>query len=219
MRTNELIYEMLTENTGSHMLDSGMGSNRHWQKNQGKSIEDFENEPEETITFDPKYKELYRRVSVYHYLSELTQDEICRDFNAMNTSSDWEGEYHGTSREAADFIDSLEDFEYVNDWNTYNGDSDLSQVLQGTTFKNSEDEYYFLIQIHGGADVRGGYTDAKLFKSSDHNDGMIHGCLWEYKSSYDLEEEVSEGYHDTISDENDETKTYTSEEVLAIINE
>ena len=216
---SELIYEMLTENTGSHMLDSGMGSNRHWQKNQGKSIEDFENEPEETITFDPKYKELYRRVSVYHYLSELTQDEICRDFNAMNTSSDWEGEYHGTSREAADFIDSLEDFEYVNDWNTYNGDSDLSQVLQGTTFKNSEDEYYFLIQIHGGADVRGGYTDAKLFKSSDHNDGMIHGCLWEYKSSYDLEEEVSEGYHDTISDENDETKTYTSEEVLAMINE
>jgi len=219
MRTNELIYEMLTENTGVHMCDSGMGSNRHWQKNQGKTIEDFENEPEEIITFDPKYKELYRRVSVYHYLSELTQDEICREFNAMNTNSDWEGEYYGTSREAADFIDSLEDFEYVNKWNTYNGDSDLSQVLQGATFKTDDDEYYFLIQIHGGADVRGGYTDAKLFKSSDHNDGMIHGYLWEYKSSYELEDEVSEGYHDTIVDENDETKTYTSEEVLAMINE
>ena len=196
------------------MLDSGGGGNRNWQKNQGKTIEDFENEDEETITFDPRFKELYRRVSVYHYLSELTQDEICRDFNMMNTSSDWEGEYYGTSRKAADFLDSLEDFELVNDWNTYNGDSDLSQVLQGTTFKNDDDEYYFLIQIHGGADVRGGYTDAKLFKSSYHNDGLIHGHLWEYKSSYDLEEEVREGYHGTIADENDNTITYTAEEVL-----
>jgi len=218
MRTSELIYEMLTENTGVHMCDSGMGSNRHWQKNQGKTFEDFENEPEESITFDPKFKELYRRVSVYHYLSELTQDEICRDFNAMNTSSDWEGEYYGTSKKAADFIDSLEDFEFVNDWNTYNGDSDLSQVVQGTTFKTSEDEYYFLIQIHGGADVRGGYTDAKLFKGFDYNDGVIHSYLSEYKDSYELEQDL-EYFCDTIADENDETKTYTSEEVLAIINE
>jgi len=211
MRTNELIYEMLTENTGSHMLDSGGGGNRNWQKNQGKTIEDFENEEEETITFDPKFKELYRRVSVYHYLSELTQDEICRDFNMINTSSDWEGEYYGTSRKAADFLDIL-DLELVNDWNTYNGDSDLSQVLQGTTFKNDDDEYYYLIQIHGGSDVRGGYTDAKLFKCSEDNDGMIHSYLSEYKDSYELKEELE--YQDTIADENDETKTYTSEEVL-----
>ena len=214
MRTNELIYEMLTENTGVHMCDSGMGSNRHWQRNQGKTIEDFENEPEETITFDPRFNELYRRVSVYHYLSELTQDEICREFNAMNTNTDWEGEYYGTSREAADFIDSL-DLEFVNDWNTYNGDSDLSQVLQGTTFKTDDDEYYFLIQIHGGADVRGGYTDAKLFKGMYYD---INPCLSEYKDSYELEQDL-EYFCDTIADENDETKTYTSKEVLAIINE
>lgn len=27
-----------------------------------------------------------------------------------------------------------------------------------------------MLQIHGGADVRGGYTDAKLFKISDHEE-------------------------------------------------
>ena len=30
------------------------------------------------------------------------------------------------------------------------------------------DENYALIQIHQGADVRGGYTDAKLFKLNDY---------------------------------------------------
>ena len=213
MSTKELIYEMLTENTGSHMLDSGGGSNRHWQKNQGKTIEDFENEDEETITFDPRFKELYRRVSVYHYLSELTQDEVCIEFNAMNNDIEWDGNYYGTSKKASDFIDD-QGLKSISEWNTYNGESDLSQVLQGVTFKNDDDEYYFLIQIHGGADVRGGYTDAKLFKSSDFNDGLIHGHLWEYKSSCELEEELRDGYHDTIADENDNTITYTSEEVL-----
>ena len=37
----QTIYNMLTENTGTHMLDSGGGSGRHWQRNQKKSIEDF----------------------------------------------------------------------------------------------------------------------------------------------------------------------------------
>ena len=30
------------------------------------------------------------------------------------------------------------------------------------------EEKYLLLQIHGGADVRGGYTDARLFKLADH---------------------------------------------------
>ena len=36
METKELIYQMLTENTGSHFLDSGGAGNRHWQRNQNK---------------------------------------------------------------------------------------------------------------------------------------------------------------------------------------
>ena len=30
----QTIYNMLMENTGTHMLDSGGGSGRHWQRNQ-----------------------------------------------------------------------------------------------------------------------------------------------------------------------------------------
>ena len=43
--TDEMIYSMLTESTGTNMLDSGGDSDRHWQRNQDKSFEDFNNEP------------------------------------------------------------------------------------------------------------------------------------------------------------------------------
>ena len=37
------IYKMLTENTGTHFLDSGGGNGRNWQRNQIKTIKDFQN--------------------------------------------------------------------------------------------------------------------------------------------------------------------------------
>ncbi len=36
MKTETVIYKMLTENTGVHMCDSGGKNGRHWQKNQKK---------------------------------------------------------------------------------------------------------------------------------------------------------------------------------------
>jgi len=35
------VYEMLTENTGRHMLDSGSAYGRHWERNQKVPIEIF----------------------------------------------------------------------------------------------------------------------------------------------------------------------------------
>jgi hypothetical protein len=81
MNAKELIYKMLTENTGAHMLDSGGVYGRNWERNQVKSIEDFENEPEEVYTYSKRWNELSRTVSVYHYLSQLQTDEVC-DFNS-----------------------------------------------------------------------------------------------------------------------------------------
>jgi hypothetical protein len=215
--TQELIYEMLMTNTGKHFLDSGGGEGRNWQRNQRKTIEDFNNEPEEKFSFDAKYKEIYREVSVFHYLSELEIDSICETFNDINSNSDnWDSDFYGVSWEAESYLNTFE-IENFRSWNTYNGDSDLSQVLQGATME-IEGEFYFLIQIHGGADVRGGYTDAYLFKSSDFNDGLIHQYLWEYKDSAQLMEEIEEEYHETLLDYWDESKTYTAKEVLNTLN-
>ena len=79
-----LIYEMLTENTGSHMCDSGGAYGRHWEKNQKKTLQEFRDEKEQTITKEGDYYE--RCVSVFHYLSELELDDICKHFNFKNTN-------------------------------------------------------------------------------------------------------------------------------------
>jgi len=46
MKTKEIIYKMLIENTGRALGDSGDAYGRAWERNQGKTIEDFEGEPQ-----------------------------------------------------------------------------------------------------------------------------------------------------------------------------
>ncbi len=215
--TKKLVHEMLTESTGKHFLDSGGADNRGWQRNQKKTIEDFENEEEELYKLDAKYKEIHRTVSVFHYLTNnLEIDEICEEFNKIQEDSDnWDADadVYGVSREAFEHIDSFCDVDIHRTFNTNNGDSDLSQILQGANL-TINDEQYILLQIHNGADARGGYTDAKLFKMEE---GMIHEYLQEFKYSSDVEEDIVEGYVDTLTDYWDDTKTYTNEEAIEIL--
>ncbi len=218
METKQLVYEMLTENTGKHFLDSGGTDGRMWQRNKKKTIEDFENEDDELYQLDAKYKEIHRTVSVFHYLTNnLEIDDICEEFNRLqDESNNWDAkcDLYGVSTEAYEHING----EYVVDiertWNTYNGESDLSQILQGANL-TIEYEGYILIQIHNGADARGGYTDAKLFKLEDEY--MIHEYLQEWKDSSEIEEEITEGYIEILTDYWDENRKYTNEEVINIL--
>ena len=84
--------------------------------------------------------------------------------------------------------------ESKHEFNTYNGGSDLSQVLQGAWLEDADGDTYLLLQIHGGCDVRGGYTDAKLFKTSD--DWVIHPYIQDYIDSCEIEEEYELYYKD-----------------------
>ena len=63
LNTKEIIYKMLTENTGIHMCDSGGEDGRMWQRNQKKSYNDFDNEPEITKDDDLIYKSLFHHLS------------------------------------------------------------------------------------------------------------------------------------------------------------
>ena len=214
MDTKQIIYGMLTENTGTHFLDSGGSDGRMWQSNAKKTMQDFENEDEQSYEFDFKYNEIYRTVSVFHYLTNnLEIDDICEHFNKLQNDNDnWDakGDFYGVSLEAGNFLNILNNVEIQRSWNTYNGDSDLSQILQGTTLEING-EYYFIIQIHGGADARGGYTHAKMFKSGYFCDGSIHEYLREYLDSYEMEDEMD--YIDTFIDYYNNSITYTNEQV------
>lgn len=217
METKQLVYKMLTENTGKHFLDSGGTDGRMWQKNQRKTMQDFENEDEELYQLDAKYKEIYRTVSVFHYLTNnLEIDDICEEFNRLQDENDnWDadGDVYGVSREAYAMLMDHPDVEIQRTWNTYNGESDLSQILQGANL-TIDDEDYVLIQIHNGADARGGYTDAKLFKMEEY---MIHEYLQEWKDSSEIEEDITEGYVEVLTDYWDEDRKYTNEEAINIL--
>tara|TARA_R100000149_G_C5837231_1_gene110603 strand:+ start:78 stop:779 length:702 start_codon:yes stop_codon:yes gene_type:complete len=220
----ETIYDMLTENTGKHFLDSGGSSNRHWQRNQEKTIDDFINEEEQVyqIGFDQNGKadEILRTVSVFHYLagsgSNLELDSICKKFNALNKIDDElaDCEPYGVGVMAWDYLNKYIDGTHIRIFNTCNYDCDLSQTLQGASlrlFVDGQYEDYILIQIHGGCDVRGGYTNAMLFKCEDV---IINEYLFDSMDWGDMEQELE--YIESAVDYDDNKKVYEGKELEKI---
>ncbi len=70
--------------------------------------------------------------------------------------------------------------------NTYNGENLVDQILQFTLFSNNSGEYVTL-QIHGGADVRGGYTKPRVFSFG-------------HRSEYDIIDNMKATIHCTGND-------------------
>ena len=153
-QTEEILLEMLTENTGRHMLDSGGDSGRHWQRNQALTVEALKSEP--ATVLDVKYGDA--TLSLFHHLSEkLTYSpEWTEEFNAYAGQSD------------AGWLELMETFPQSMGWrrlfteNSYNRESLLSQVIQYTVYDTGS-EILVALQVHGGADVRGGYTRPRIF--------------------------------------------------------
>ena len=162
----QTLFDMWTENTGTHFLDSGGAYGRNWQRNQKKTIEDFDNAPSghiELSMWKDGSLDVMATASMWHHLNAtLELDDICNEFNSMSVD-DWEGDAaYGLSRAGQDFLESFE-ADFQDPWNTYNWENNWDSVIQGCSLEING-ESYVLIQYHGGCDVRGGYTDAKLFK-------------------------------------------------------
>lgn len=162
------ITKMLTENTGSHMLDSGGAYGRHWEKNQKRL---FENEKK--YTFDNYDISL----NVYHYLVDnLTISKESQKYQRMYEKfvaksedyhlADMEDFIHNLNRKGLSQSDNYIIGKTPQTVNTYNHESLLSQVLQYIIFYDGDD-YFILLQIHNGCDVRGGYTAPKIFEIED----------------------------------------------------
>ena len=156
-KTEEIISSMLKENTGAHLLDSGGAYGRNWERNQER---EFESEPRATLDL---WGDL--SISLYHFLNDrltYVEDED-EDFH------DWAGhrdEYWLTLME--EYPEAIGGT-YKGTINSYNHESMLSQVIQYVTYKNANDEPRILLQIHGGCDVRGGYTAPRVFAPEDED--------------------------------------------------
>ena len=165
--TNGVIAAMLRENTGRHMLDSGDAYGRNWQNNQST---DFDAEPYATVETPSVYYgslELDVTVSAFHWLTER-----------LDYAPDWQAKFDAFAEEHDNehwlqdmevFAESVaDDFQTVN---TYNEDCHISQTLQFTVFEDDDaGDWIVALQVHGGCDVRGGYTAPKLFRCGGMDD-------------------------------------------------
>jgi len=169
MNMEETIYQMLIENTGSHLCDSGGIYGRHWEKNQTKSLSDFRSAPPALFTITEHSME--HSVSIFHLLTNgnLSEDRLCREFNEMECKA-YDGDYFGTSADQCEWLAAQGINVNDNCFNTYNYQCNLTQILQGHFAVSDHDINYILLQIHNGCDARAGYTDAKLFRIDGYID-------------------------------------------------
>jgi len=176
-QTEAVILDMLTENTGTHFLDSGGSDGRAWQRNAMKTLEDFKNEPEAYFE-GGEYPEVGKSTfwllvnnlehdqgltAAYHEFAKAYPDESWLEINEL-----WLDKL-GVPGEGGDFYsDSRFTF------NTYNWSDDWlgDQTIQGTSF-GLGGSHYLILQVHGGADVRGGYTRPQVFSMYEALDGFI----------------------------------------------
>ena len=155
------LHAAFTENTGAHFLDSGGAYGRHWERNAGRTVHDFIDAPRATL--DGTYGV---SLDAFHYLREWCEladdhpaaaalDRIADD----NPKESW----YGVAELLRDWAEA-QDGATTDGWNTYNWENLLSQTLQGYCLTIPQDPRVILVvQIHGGCDVRGGYTRPYVF--------------------------------------------------------
>ena len=171
MKTKDIVSQMLTENTGRHILDSGGSNGRHWQRNQDRN---FEAEPQTTGEFslftpyktDKQSLDICITHNIYHWMIEKLNynervDSIFYDYAQRKSQTDlpWEVNIENFIKRfnSSSILDTAPMKE-----NTYNGECLLSQTLLYTQFSTDFGDLV-AIQVHNGADVRGGYTKPRIF--------------------------------------------------------
>jgi ribosomal protein S27E len=167
MDTKQVIASMLTENTGRHFLDSGGEMGRHWQRN---AIRQFSDEKAASVSYSYGYIEFGH--NLYHWLVDRLEYDAEADAEFQEWASAPEREDSGWYQLLEEYLELVSKSRGATGFygegnpvsvNTYNGESLLSQVIQFGYFE-TEDGAYVLLQIHGGADVRGGYTKPRMFQ-------------------------------------------------------
>ena len=215
MDAEQLIYDMMIECTGSALCDSGDLYGRGWQMNQ--SVHPATKKP---ITFSVCDGRIDYTINVYHALinQDMDCDDITDTFNELNIGSDnWDNDdYYGVSRESGEYLNSVGARPIGDTWNTYNYYSNLSQVLQGC-YIDINNMTYVLIQLHNGCDVRGGYTDARLFKLNPYIDYLdlesVYGTCTRDGVDYHISNSY-DGYNIRFDDNEPENTDFMDTDII-----
>lgn len=202
--TQKVLIKMLKENTGAHFLDSGGAYGRNWERNQARK---FNKEPQAKLDVcanigkdGTEYMELSPVLSVYHFLSEALEysPKVDKQFQAFARQAKFNDT--GWFEIAEEFAEAHKsEYGHVTTWNSYNGEDYLSQVIQCVIM--GEDSGIVLLQIHGGCDVRGGYTKPRAFRWSTEwspclFDNARASIFCENRHGWSIEPGYSQGFAD-----------------------
>lgn len=153
-----ILQEMFTTPTAHSIIDSGGIYGRAYQKNAERKLDQ---EPQATLSVTEWGLEF--SVNTYLHLEAcLERDQLCEAFDALDDGSNWNSDYYGVTAGQQEFLEEI-GADVGEAWNTYNWENSFDQVLQGHPVE-VDGEDYVLLQVHGGCDVRSGYTGARLFK-------------------------------------------------------
>lgn len=167
----EVIRNMMCEDTGRNLLDSGDTYGRHYEENKKNGIMTG---PQKVNfwTDDKKETELIPIIPLYDFLTySLEIDEEANIYN--NRFYNYIDAHDLDPYSVVDIEDTIKvigecsgyaDLEIIN---TYNYGSHLSQGIHFILFSDGFDNIYVCLQIHNGCDVRGGYTLPKIFYVKD----------------------------------------------------
>lgn len=174
-RTERVLVHMMRENTGASVLDSGSAYGRAWQRALTTDFSNrergslrvwyFERDGVGGASFEPS-------IDLFTYLSEkLDYDRaMTRAFNKFAALPENENKgWLELSEAFPSYIAekrSLDLGEGRASQNSYNEDNFLSGTIQLVYFV-LDGQPYCILQIHGGCDVRGGYTRPKVFTCED----------------------------------------------------
>lgn len=162
----EVIKNMMCEDTGRNLLDSGDAYGRHYEENQngimtGPQKIDFWTDGEKETELNPI-------VPLYDFLTySLEIDEEANIYN--NRFYNYIGAHDLDPYSVVDIEDTIKVIGEESGYgkmemiNTYNYECHLSQTIQFMLFDDGYGNTYVCLQIHNGCDVRSGYTLPKIF--------------------------------------------------------
>ena len=174
--TAQIVEEMLKENTGRGICDSGDFYGRNWSTNATRNLADT---PATTCRWSAqRYNGGDTRiepdftVSLYHWLIEHFEfdPELQVELDAFAEGEGSDLTWLALSEAFADHLHDAGRLECKPEvFNTYNDEHDLSQGFQYThiALDGEGSEGYpshIIVNVHGGCDVRGGYASPKVLK-------------------------------------------------------
>ena len=123
-----------------------------------RTLEDFKKD--ELVVYDSKYDEI--TLNIFPYLNEFLEYDDLENLR-LHKYLNQKGWYNDTDSVQAYFNKRLYVGYKVGHINSYNEDCLLSQTVQIIYSGDLFDHDLIALSIHNGADVRGGYTDFKIF--------------------------------------------------------